>query len=130
MYLKPVSVSMQPTPKCSAIRFCRSVVTNVLMMTAFLRLASVRITLRDEPRAAVIGHDRADLVAGEQDHLPAGIAHGHAHAVGVGIGRQDDVGVLGFRLLDREFQRLGILGIRRFHRRETAIARACASTME
>ena len=33
MYLKPVNVSTQRSPKCSAIAFCRSVVTKVLMMT-------------------------------------------------------------------------------------------------
>ncbi len=54
--------------------------------------------------------------------MPAASRTATPHAVVVGIGGHDDVGVLGFGLLDGELERLGVLGIGRLDRGEAAIA--------
>ena len=70
---------------------------------------------------AIVGHQRADLVAREQFHLAAAIARGHAHPVAIGIRRDDQVGAFLLGEIGGHRERFGILGIGRFDRRETAI---------
>ena len=64
-----------------------------------------------EGEEPVVGHERSDLVAGEQGHFTLLVPHHHAHAIGVWIGPDDDVGPARFGLIDAHLERFGILGI-------------------
>ncbi len=69
----------------------------------------------------VVGHERTDLIAGQQFELPGAIARGHAHAIAIRVRGDDEVGAFFFRQRHGLGQRLGILGIRRLDRRKAAI---------
>ena len=70
---------------------------------------------------AVEGHQRADLIAGEQFEFAGHVAHRDAHAVAIRIGGDDEVRVFAFRERDGHRERVGVLGIRRCDRREPAV---------
>ena len=75
----------------------------------------------DELPHAVVRHERTDLVAGQEFEAARGIAHRHAHAVAVRVGGDDEIRAILLGELHGERERLGVLGVRRFHRGETSV---------
>ena len=118
MYLKPVSVSTQRRPYCSAIAFCRSVVTKVLMMTPRECVLLIQHALLEERLRPILGDQRPDLVAGEQFHFSVAIAHRDAHSVASGSVAITRSAFPFSASSIAESQRLGIFRVWRFHRRK------------
>ena len=70
---------------------------------------------------SIPGHERSDLITGEQFHFTRTIAHRDTHSVVVRIGCDDKIGIGFLCQLNAETKCLGIFRIRRLHRRKISI---------
>ena len=70
----------------------------------------------------ITGHERGDLVAGQQDEFSLIVADGAAHAVGIRVGAQRDVGTHGVGPFHHHPHGRRLFRIGRHDRREIAVA--------
>jgi hypothetical protein len=83
-----------------------------------LRIQNPALEKRSDP---VVGHERTNLVAGQQSHFVVDRADCDTHPVAIRIGRDHEIGDALLRQLHAQPQGRGVLRVWRCHRREISV---------